>query len=203
MLTRYSQTWRHAIVLPFALWLLCGSAARCQGFVSTAPADLDQLVQQAQTIVRGRVTSVTTGPHPQFPNLQTVLITISTTKVLKGSVGPTLTFRQFQWDVRDPWASYKGAGEIVLFLNQVSPYGLTSPVGQEQGRFRVLQDAAGKRFVVNGRGNKGLFGGVSMKAASRGIALSRPALEMLSAPGAKPLLETFEDLVQSLAGAPK
>jgi hypothetical protein len=176
-----------------------------QGGGSTAQADLDQLVQSAENIVRGQVTSATIEPHPQFPNLQTVLVTLSVSKVLKGSAGSTLTFRQFLWDVRDAsvLARYKGAGEVVFFLNPVSRYGLTSPVGLEQGRFRVVRDQKGARYVVNGRGNIGLFNQVSEKAASRGIALSKPVRQMLAGAGGKASLDSFEFAVQALAAVPQ
>jgi hypothetical protein len=176
-----------------------------QGGGSTAQADLDQLVQNAESIVRGQVISATVEPHPQFPNLQTVLVTLSVSKVLKGSAGSTLTFRQFLWDARDAsvLARYKGAGEVVYFLNPVSHFGLTSPVGLEQGRFRVVHDQKGGRYVVNGRGNLGLFNQVSEKAASRGIALSKPVRQMLAGTGSKATLESFEAAVQALAATPQ
>ncbi len=171
----------------------------------TASADLDQLVQRAQTIVRGRVVSARIEPHPQFPNLQTVIVTLTVTKLLKGEAGATYTFRQFLWDARDEkvLATYKKAGEILLFLNPVSTYGLTSPVGLEQGRFRVLRDAKGNSYVLNGRGNVGLFDQVAGKATSRGVPLSSQVRAMLSKPAGPASLDSFEEAVRSLAGAPK
>lgn len=176
-----------------------------QGGASAAPTDLDQLVQRAQTIVRGQVISATIEPHPQFPNLQTVVITLSVSRVLKGAAGSNLVFRQYQWDSRDAssLAGYKSAGELLLFLNPVSQYGLTNTVGLEQGRFRVVLDEKGNRYVVNGRGNLGLFGEVPAKAASRGIAFSKPVQDMLANPKGKASLESFEEAVRTLAGTPK
>ncbi|PYU30756.1 MAG: hypothetical protein DMG28_17625 [Acidobacteria bacterium] len=144
-------------------------------------------------------------PHPQFSNLQTVVVTLAVTKVLKGEAASTLTFRQFLWDARDVpvFAEYKRAGELLLFLNPVSPYGLTSPVGLEQGRFRILQDAKGNRYALNGRGNLGLFDQVTNKASSRGVALSKQVREMLSKSGGRVPLDALEDAIQALAGAPK
>jgi hypothetical protein len=54
-------------------------------------------VQRAGTIVRGNVVSATVEPHPQFPNLQTVVVTLSVSKVLKGSTldGGTLPLGWF------------------------------------------------------------------------------------------------------------
>jgi hypothetical protein len=191
-----------ACSLVFALFL--AAPAFGQGVAYTAPADLDQLVQSAQTIVRGRVTSARVEPHPQFPNLQTIVVTLTVTKLLKGQAGPTYTFRQFLWDARDEkvLATYKKAGEVLLFLNPVSTYGLTSPVGLEQGRFRVLRDAKGNSYVLNGRGNVGLFDQVAAKATTRGVGLSSRVREMLSKPAGPASLDAFEEAIQSLAGAP-
>ena len=98
-------------------------------------------------------------PVPNLPNLRSVAVTMSVTKMIKGKPAPTLTFRQFLWDAHDTsvFAFYKQSGELLLFLNPVSSYGLTSPVGLEQGRFRILRDSKGGQYVVNGRGNLGLF----------------------------------------------
>ena len=144
-------------------------------------------------------------PHPQFANLQTVVVTLSVTKVLKGETFSTITFRQFLWDARDLpiFAGYKGAGELLLFLNPVSPYGLTSPVGLEQGRFRILHDAKGNRYVLNGRGNLGLFDHVADKASSRGLVFSKTVREMIAKPAGQAPLNDFEDFIHALVGATK
>jgi hypothetical protein len=187
------------------LVLFFAASVFAQSGAYTAPADLDQLVQSAKTVVRGRVMSARVEPHPQFSNLQTVVVTLAVTKVLKGEAASTFTFRQFLWDARDVpvFAEYKRAGELLLFLNPVSPYGLTSPVGLEQGRFRILQDAKGNRYALNGRGNLGLFDQVTNKANSRGVALSKQVREMLSKSGGRVPLDALEDAIQALAGAPK
>ena len=204
-LTPHFPLRRGVVTLSLIISLYFVPPAFSQGGASTAQADLDQLVQNAQNIVRGRVISAMIEPHPQFPNLKTVVITLSVTSVLKGSAGSTLTFRQFQWDSRDAssMAGYKSAGEVLLFLNPVSQYGLTSTVGLEQGRFRVLLDDKGNRYVVNGRGNLGLFSEVPAKAATRGIVFSKPVQAMLVNSKEKASLEAFEEAVRTLAGTPK
>jgi hypothetical protein len=196
---------RRVVVLTLLVLFCFVAPAFSQEGATAAQADLDQLVERAQIIVRGQVKSVTIEPHPQFPNLQTVVITLSVTRVLKGAAGPTLIFRQFQWDSRDAsnLAGYKGAGEVLLFLNPVSQYGLTSTVGLEQGHFRVLPDGKGNRYVVNGRANLGLFNQVPAKAAARGVAFSKPVQEMLANSQGRASLESFEEAVRTLAGSPK
>ncbi len=194
------------VVGSFALLLVLVCRAACpQGSAYTAPTDLDTLVQSAQTIFRGQVTSAKVEPHPQFPNLQTVVVTLTVTRVLKGEATSTMTFRQYLWDVREMpvFAGYKGAGELLLFLNPVSPYGLTSPVGLEQGRFRILRDTKGNRYALNGRGNLGLFSQVANKASSRGLAFSKSVREMLAKPAGQVPLDVFEEAVRTLVGAAK
>lgn len=190
--------------LPSALLLLSlfAHTALAQRGAQTAPAPLDQLVEGSATILRGHVISAVVEPHPQFANLQTVLVTISVGKVLKGEAPPTYTFRQFVWDPRDvaESAGYRKAGELLLFLNPVSEYGLTSPVGLEQGRFRVTRDAKGRAFAVNGRANFGLFDQVSSKASARGVIVSRQAEVMMAKPAGPVSLETLEETVAALAG---
>lgn len=190
--------------LPSALLLLSlfAHTALAQRGAQTAPAPLDQLVASSATILRGHVISAVVEPHPQFANLQTVLVTISVGKVLKGEAPPTCTFRQFVWDPRDvaESAGYRKAGELLLFLNPVSEYGLTSPVGLEQGRFRVTRDAKGRAFAVNGRANFGLFDQVSSKASARGVIVSRQAEVMMAKPAGPVSLETLEETVAALAG---
>jgi len=186
----------------FLMTLLVCPVAHAQSGAHTVPVDLDTLVHSAHTIVRGQVVSARVEPHPQFSNLQTVVVTLSVTKVLKGEAVPTTTFRQFLWDARDlpDFAGYKGAGELLLFLNPISPYGLTSPVGLEQGRFRILRDAKGNRYVLNGRGNLGLFDHVADKASSRGLILSKTVREMIAKPAGQVPLNDFEGVIHLLVG---
>jgi hypothetical protein len=160
-------------------------------------------VQHAGTILRGHVISANVEPHPQFPNLQTVVVTISVAKVLKGTAATTYTFRQFLWDGRDAadTTGYRKSGELLLLLNPVSSYGLTSPVGLEQGRFRVLRDRLGKASAVNGRSNLGLFDQLPGKAASRGVSFSRQAQAMMAKPASQAPLDSLEDAIATLVGA--
>ena len=190
----------------FFLLLLIGPTASAQSGAVTATAALDELVDQAATVVRGSVVSAAIEPHPQLSNLQTVVVTVSVAKVLKGESAKILTFRQFVWDPHDAAdaAGYRKGGELLLFLNPVSTYGLTSPVGLDQGRFRIFRDAKGKAFAVNGRANVALFDHVLSKASSRGINFSRQAAAAMTAPpgpqGRVPL-ESLEDAIAILAKA--
>lgn len=124
-------------------------------------------------------------------------------RVLKGESAKTYTFRQFVWDERDlgSGAGYQKAGEVLLFLNPVSQYGLTSPVGLEQGRFRVTRDAKGNGFAANGRANIGLFQNVPANASEHGVALSRAAQTMMQKSAGQAPLDALEDTIVRLVGA--
>jgi len=196
---------RHTVLVLLAALGLCGTTVCAQRGAYTAATDLDQMVSQARNILRGHVVSAKVEPHPQFSNLQTVVVTLKVDRVLKGTATATYTFRQYIWDPRDvaDAAGYRKRDELLLFLNPASLYDLTSPVGMEQGRFRVERDATGTGTAVNGRGNAGLFTGVTGKAAARGISLSAQARVMLSQGSGRVSLAMFEETVQALAGAAK
>lgn len=51
-------------------------------------------------------------------------------------------------------------------------YGLASPAGVEQGRFRILRDSSGNVMALNGYDNLGLFRGLETQAQKKGIQLS-------------------------------
>lgn len=190
------------IVLPL-LFLLFAPGTYSQSSASVAQANLNYLVENAHTIVRGNVLSVVLEPHPQFTNLQTVLVTIAVAKTFKGQPGSTLTFRQYVWGTKEyPIAGgYHKTEELLLFLNPESAYGLTSPVGMDQGHFRVLRDNKGNRYALNGRRNVGLFSDVLSKSAARGVIFSAQAKAMLSKAGGQVALGTLEETIQALVGS--
>jgi hypothetical protein len=136
--------------------------AEAQRGAITVPRNLSQLTARAATVVQGRVSFAREEPHPRYHNLRSVVVTVLVEDVWKGAAGKSLTFRQFIWDPRDSAdrAGYREGQELVLFLNHQTSAGFTSPVGLEQGRFRVLRDSAGATVVVNGANNNGLFDGM-------------------------------------------
>jgi len=174
--------------------------ALAQHGAMTVPAGLDTLVRSAGTIVRGHVVSAVVEPHPQFPSLTTVRVTISVARVLKGDAPALLTFRQFVWDTQDAAnaAGYSKSSELLLLLNPNSEYGLTSPVGLEQGRFRILRDPKGNAVAFNGRGNAGLFSQLESKAAEQGAKLSTKAKSLAAKPTGPAPLEGLEDAIAAL-----
>ena len=98
----------------------------------TRSRNLGELVSQSAVILRGHVVSVRAEPHPELTNLWTIVVTLRVREVLKGDAGPTFTFRQFIWDIRDRYdaAGYRKGQELLLLMNPTTRYGLSSPVGR-------------------------------------------------------------------------
>ena len=122
------------------LLIACAPGTLAQDGAITLPLNLAEMTTRAALIVHARVTFAHVEPHPQYHNLASVVVTMSALDVLKGTTGKQVTFRQFIWNPRDiaDRAGYKEGDELVLFLNRVTPAGFTSPVGLQQGRFRVV-----------------------------------------------------------------
>lgn len=146
------------------------------------PRNLADLTYGADKIVQGRIVSARVEPHPTYHNLRTVLITLEIDDALNGSSSKTLTIRQFIWDIRDVSnaAGYRAGDEVLMFLNRPTPIGLTSPVGLEQGRFRIAHDRNGELVATSGSGNAGLLGDLVRSGAlptSKLSPLSRTAVQ--------------------------
>lgn len=161
------------VALSILLLMSSGPVAAQRGAI-TVPRNLAELTSQAAVIIHGRVLSARVEPHPDFAQLNTVVVTLKVEETLKGEASPTFTFRQFIWDIRDRWdaAGYRKGQELVLLMNAPTQYGLSSPAGLGQGRFRVVQDAAGDRVAINERHNAGLFDNFGAQIEKRGIQLN-------------------------------
>ena len=142
-----------------AVACLATSPAFAQRGAMTVPQNLDELTDRAQDIVRGTVVSAHVEKHPELTNLHTVVVTLRVRQTLKGAARVTYTFRQYIWDIRDRYdaAGYRKGQELLLLMNAPSRYGLASPVGIEQGRFRIQRDRSGRAVALNGAGNVRLF----------------------------------------------
>ena len=186
----------HGIDRSIAVLLIATAPAIAQRGTYSVSANLDQLVRQSNLIIRAHVVSAKVEDHPEFANLKTVVVTLRVDRVLRGNAALTYRFRQFIWDARDvaDAAGYRKADEVLLFLNPVSPYGLTSPVGGEQGRFRILTDNKGKRYALNGRGNTGLFSNLP-KVTAQGGPLSPQVQKLMAQPSGGAQLPLFEDAI--------
>lgn len=140
----------------------------------TVPRNLDQLTDRAADIVRGTVVSARVEKHPEFTNLDTVVVMLRVRETLKGQAQGTFTFRQYIWDIRDRYdaAGYRKGQDLLLLMIAPSRHGLSSPAGMTQGRFRIERDRSGRELATNGSGNVMLFRGMQAEVAKEGVALS-------------------------------
>lgn len=183
------------------LFVCLAAPATAQRGALTQPRNLAQLEEQSATILRGRVVSAFVEPHPQYAHIHTVLVTLHVEESLKGAPGTTYTFRQFIWDARDRFdsAGYRKGQHLLLLMNSATPLGLTSPAGIEQGRFRILRDAAGREVAVNGAANRGLFRDLASQLTKKGIRLSAEMSRVVAQPPAGPLpLDDLRQLIREI-----
>lgn len=157
--------------------LMCAAPAGAQRGALTVPRNLEQLTDRASDVVRGTVVSAHVEKHPELANLDTVVVTLRLTETLKGSAQGSFTFRQFIWDVRDRQdaAGYRKGQDLLLLMIAPSRYGLSSPAGLEQGRFRIERDRKGREMAINGTGNLRLFEGLDASTKSAVSLSSRQA----------------------------
>jgi len=166
--------------------------------------NLGELVSQSTTIVRGSILDAKVEPHPELNNLWTVVVTLRVQETLKGDTGKTLTFRQFIWDVRDRYdaAGYRKGQELLLLLNPVTRYGLTSPAGLDQGRFVIARDFMGREVAVNGRGNAGLFRGLGQEVKSKRLKVAPNLAALIDRQTVGPIpVQDLRDLVRNLSAS--
>jgi hypothetical protein len=164
--------------LQYAFVILAACLAAAPAFAQrgalTVPRNLDQLTDRASDVVRGTVLSAHVEKHPELANLDTVVVTLRVTDTLKGAAQGTFTFRQYIWDFRDnrDAAGYRKGQDLLLLMIAPSRYGLSSPAGMEQGRFRIERDRSGREVAVNGAGNARLFDGLDPATDKSGVALT-------------------------------
>lgn len=209
------ETRVNAVCLNKGAWLLCllmvllfltaePPGALAQRGARVKSLNLADLVDSSGVIVRGQVLSVTAEKHPQLTNLDTVVVTLRVSEVLKGQAGPEYTFRQYVWDIRDANSrlGYKVGEEVLLMLLPPSQYGLSSPVGFAQGRFRFQRDALGNETAVNGWSNRGLMTGIEAAMPQLEQKLSAAARVVVKQHQDGPIGYTeFKDLIRGIVAA--
>ena len=197
---------RASLVLAVVTFLLCSFPARAQRGAMVLQQNLAELVDEAATAVRGRVVSAQVEPHPEFENLDTVVVTVQVERVLKGQAGATFTFRQFFWDIRDRAnaVGYAKGQHVLLLMIKPSEVGLSSPAGLSQGRFQITRGPDGELMVGNGAGNLGLFRGLAPILQKRGVKLPEHLAQVVAEDGGRPMrLKDLEDIIIALAGTGK
>ena len=180
----------------------CAVPAFAQHGAITIPRNLEQMTDRAADIVHGTVVAARVEKHPELTNLDTVVVTIRVRDTLKGAARETFTFRQYIWDVRDRFdaAGYRKGQELLLLMNAPSRYGLTSPVGIEQGRFRIVRDG-GRAAALNGTGNQRLFAGLSQDT-SRPVALTERQASLIAKHRRGPVdFEELTAMIRAYAGS--
>jgi hypothetical protein len=172
--------------LRFYVLLLTALTASAPAFAQqsalTVPRNLEQLTDRAAVIVRGNVVSARMEKHPELTNLDTVVVTLRVQETLKGPAGETFTFRQYVWDLRGRMNAlgYKKGEDVLLMMIEPNRYGLSSPAGVEQGRFRIERDATGRELAVNSHNNLRLFDGVGAQMAKEGAVLSPASASLVA-----------------------
>jgi hypothetical protein len=186
----------------FLLLILFSSPLQAQFMVQNV--NLTYLVRRADIIVQGHVASIKHEQLPGYPNIPTITITLNVEQMLRGPASGTYTFREIFLGLRSKEGkqSYKVGQRLLLFLPFASQFGLSSPVGIEQGRFHIAAGAGSAAVVSNEFGNYGLFKDVENTVAKSGIQLTRKQLQTASKNGPV-LLDDFVSLVQRLTSLPR
>lgn len=168
-------------------------------------ANLAYLTRRAGVIVQGRVVNVRYEPLPGYSHIPTVRVTLQVQQMLRGPAGGDYTFRQMLPPLRAQASKYKYAvgQDLMLFLPTPSRYGLSSPLGHEQGTFRIRRDPQGHAFIANELNNARLFRGVQRDAAEQGMTLSKSQLQLSDTASGPVSLDRFTSLVRSLAALPR
>jgi len=191
-----------AILTLYICALLSGLPSSAQSNAIALPRNLGELVLESETVVQGWVTSVTLEPHTQLKNLMTIVVTLRVEDTLKGNTAKIYTFRQAVIDRKDlrEKLGYRPGQHVLMILYKTSQFGLASPAGMEQGRFRVESASNGKLVATNGFGNAGLFRGLDSQLKTKGLRLDPELQAMISRPIAGPIpLEHLKSLIRTLS----
>jgi hypothetical protein len=167
--------------------------------------NLAYLAQRADVIVQGRVRSVRHEPLPGYSNIPTVEVTLEVENMIRGPAGGTYTFREIRVGdrPRDGKQDYSVGQRLLLFLPSPSQYRLSSPIGIEQGRFHISQDARGKAEIVNEIGNAGLFKNVEQAMKRAGQKLTAAQSRTVAVERGPVRLDEFLSLVGRLKSLPR
>jgi len=169
--------------------------------------NLSALAQRADIIVQGRVVNVRYEGLPRYPNIPTVQVTLQVEEMLHGPTDQRFTFREYlpgpAGMARMGKRDYLVGQRLLLFLPNPSQYGLSSPLGREQGRFQITRDQGGNEVVANGFGNAGLFRNVAEEAGKAGATLSARQLRVTAHERGPVPLDDFVSLVKDLGSLPR
>ena len=144
---------RHLLALAASLAFVVSTAHA----TSVLPLYLDEIVDSAAVAFEGTVLSNRTT-RDEATGLVVTYTTFKVHEALKGSLGETYTVKQVGGDLPAEGVRQKSHGvprfntgeSMVIFFYGVSEAGFSSPVGLEQGRFFISDEATGPE-VTNGR----------------------------------------------------
>jgi hypothetical protein len=185
----------------FVTSLLAGSLQAQRGAL-VKQRNLEELTAKADRIVHAQIVSARVEPHPHYPGLSTVVVTLHVDDTLKGVAARELTFRQFIWDWRDKQdaAGYRKGRELLLFLNKVNEQGLTSPSGMDQGRLDVQHTADGRSLVQPKSAARAFLAGVDTSLAKKGKTMPLSMRAAMADPARPIELADMKNVVRELAG---
>ncbi|HEX4945247.1 MAG TPA: hypothetical protein VFZ34_01120, partial [Blastocatellia bacterium] len=131
-------------------------------------------------------------------------------EMIKGGAAREVSFMQYGNSVTQYIAhmpKYNVGEELVLFLYPESKLGLTSPVGQGQGKFVVQHDTrSGQRILRNDRFNHALFARLDATKLNARLTLNKAEREAIARPegnaGSGLEVSAFRSLVRKIAANP-
>ena len=181
------------------------AASPLQAQFMVLPVNLAYLTQRAGIIVQGRVTEVRYEGLPGYPNIPTVEVTLNVENMVRGPAGSTYTFREALMGLQPKTGKqgYQVGQRLFLFFLARSRYGLSSPIGMEQGRFHLARDPSGSETVANEWGNAGLFKNVDQDASKAGPQLSTSQLRIATTRRGPVALDDFVSLVRQMTSLPR
>jgi hypothetical protein len=181
------------------------------GLANSRAVNLAEMTSHAGRVVHGRVVEVREGVHPLHEQIGVTFLKVQVIEMLKGGAAREVTFMQYG-NSRNNYIAhlpkYNIGEEIVLFLYPESKLGLTSPVGQGQGKFVVRDDVrSGQRVLLNEHLNHALFARLDAAKVTAKLALNSTEKAAIAQPegrtGAGLDVSTFRSLVRKFAANPK
>lgn len=114
---------------------------------------LEEMVQLADRIFVGRCVAVESRRDER--GVPVTYATFVVVEAIKGQLDAKVTIKQIGSQAPGPLylpdlPRYAVGEEALLFLHGTSPYGFTSPVGLQQGKWRVVRSRSGKRVLERG-----------------------------------------------------
>lgn len=148
---QYTRAMKRARAAAAVLGLIVAGASGVRA-TTYLPATFEEIVAEAVTIAYGRVVAVRPGWTDDRATIES-LVVLQVVRPLKGSPGPTVSFRVPGGQVGDRTVVVPGApgfreGELVVIFLKGQVPAIPRPVGLAQGVFRVVADPQRGEAVV-------------------------------------------------------